>query len=391
VPVASPTSSAVPARDAHAKLSTPTDSSCAAVEVNPDLLLSTVSPRSENANVSSTLPPLSERRPDSQQLIRQWALLRLLSDATEPYSVKQLADQLQTSKATIDRDLATLERDFALIEEQAGKQKKVYRLAQTVKELESLKFGISELLAIYAAHAALVGIAGTPIHDDLLAVTTKIRGLLSKHHNGGLEALVRVFAPHPRGTVDYREHDEVIDDLSDAVARRRVCELTYRAAGKKADRTHRVRPLKVVLHRSAIYVLACVGEHQRITTFAVHRIRALTKTNEEFTPPKVDVDAHVAKAFGIFVNDREEDVEIVFDDDVAWKLEERTYHPHEQKHRRADGKLVYRIRSSAQWEVIPWVQTFGPFAELVAPASWRDALQANLDAMKSKYSSAAPA
>jgi hypothetical protein len=31
------------------------------------------------------------------------------------------------------------------------------------------------------------------------------------------------------------------------------------------------------------------------------------------------------------------------------------------------------------------VQTFGPFAELVAPASWRDALQANLDAMQSKY------
>lgn len=335
--------------------------------------------------MAKPLPPLSARRPDSQQLIRQWALLRLLSDASQPYSVKQLADQLQTSKATIERDLATLERDFALIEEQVGKQKKVYRLAQTVKELESLKFGITELLAIYAANAALVGIAGTPIHDDLVAVTTKIRGLLSKHHNGGLDALVKVFAPHPRGTVDYAAQQDVIDELVDAIARRRVCQLVYRAAGKEVERTHRARPLRLVWHRSALYLLACLGDHQRITTLAVHRIGGLTKSADEFAAPKVDVDDHITKAFGIFVADHEEEVEVVFDAEIAWKVEERTYHPHERKERRADGKLVYRIRSSAQWEIIPWVQTFGPFAELVAPASWRGALQANLDAMQGKY------
>jgi predicted DNA-binding transcriptional regulator YafY len=335
--------------------------------------------------VAKTLPDLSERRPDSQQLIRQWAMLRLLSDATEPYSVKQLAEQLHTSKATIERDLATLERDFALIEEQAGKQKKVYRLTQTVKELESLKFGITELLAIYAAHAALVGIAGTPIHDDLATVMLKIRGLLSKHHNGGLEALVRVFAPHPRGTVDYAGQQDVIDELVDAIARRRVCQLAYRAAGKEVERTHSARPLRLVWHRSALYLLACLGEHQRITTLAIHRIGDLTKTSDEFTAPKLDVDGHIEKAFGIFVNDKEDDVEILFDAEIAWKVEERRFHPNERKQRRPDGKLVYRIRSSAQWEVIPWVQTFGPFAELVAPVSWRDALRANLDAMQSKY------
>lgn len=199
------------------------------------------------------LPEPSERRSDSQQLVRQWALLRLLSNATVPYSVKQLAEQLRTTKSTIERDLATLERNFALIEEQAGKQKKVYRVTQTVKELESLTFGITELLALYAAHAALVGVAGTPIHDDLVAVMTKIRGLLSKHHNGGLEALVRVFAPHARGVVDYTDQRELIDDLTDAIARRRVCELTYRAAGKEVDRTHRTCPLRLVWHRSARY------------------------------------------------------------------------------------------------------------------------------------------
>ena len=33
---------------------------------------------------------------------------------------------------------------------------------------------------------------------------------------------------------------------------------------------------------------------------------------------------------------------IVFDSEIAWKVEERTFHPHEHKQRRDDGKLVGR-------------------------------------------------
>jgi predicted DNA-binding transcriptional regulator YafY len=220
--------------------------------------------------VTGSTPKLNERRADSQQLVRQWALLRLLADATEPYSVKQLAEQLNTSKATIERDLATLERDFALVEEAAGKQKKVYRIDHKIRALEAIKFGPMELLSIYAAQSALSALTGTPLHDDLVSVMTKIRGFLSPRHNGGLQALSRVFVPHARGHVDYGAQREQIDDVVDSIARRRICLITYQAAGKQ-PREHRARPLKLVWHRSALYLLACLGDHQRITTLAFHR------------------------------------------------------------------------------------------------------------------------
>ncbi len=349
------------------------------------LTASDVRLRSDNEQVSETKPKTAERRPDSQQLVRQWALLRLLADATEPYGVKQLAEQLGTSKATIERDLATLERDFALVEESVGKQKKAYRIDHKIRALETISFGTTELLAIYAAQAAITGMAGTPLHEDLRSVMTKIRGFLSPRHNGGLDALSRVFVPHARGHVDYEPQHDLIDELVDAIARRRVCQLTYRAAGKGADRTHKARPLRLVWHRSALYLLACLGEHQRISTLAVHRVRDLDVSNAEFATPRVDVDGHVAKAFGIFVSDQEEDVEVVFDAEIAWKIEERTYHPNERKTRRADGALVYQLRSSAQWEIIPWVQSFGALAELISPANWRDAIHANVVAMMERY------
>jgi predicted DNA-binding transcriptional regulator YafY len=332
----------------------------------------------------------TERHPDSLQLVRQWAMIQLLADTTEPLSVKQLAEQLVTSKATVERDIATLEQTFALIEEPVGKQKKVYRIDKKVRALEAITFGTTELLAIYAAFSAMNSLAGTPIHDDLRSVMMKIRGFLSPRHNGGLDALAKVFAPHTRGSIDYATHHDQIDDLSDAIARCLVCQITYRAAGKDAERTHRARPLKLVWHKSALYLMACLGNHQRITTLAVHRIRGLEVTAEKFAQSRVDVEAHIEKAFGIFVSDQEEDVEVLFDAEIAWKLEERTYHPHETKERRPDGKLVYRVRSSAQWEIIPWVQSFGMFAELVAPVSWRKALRTNVEAMMARYTASTP-
>lgn len=332
----------------------------------------------------------SSRRPDSQQLVRQWSLLRLLADAPEPYTVKQLAEQLGVTKATIERDLATLEHDFALVEELVGKQKKRYCIDHKIRALETITFGTSELLAIYAAHAALASSAGTALHDDLREVMTKIRGFLSPRHNGGLQALSQVFVTHARGHVSYEQHSEVIDDLVDAIARKRRCTLTYHKPWNESSRTHEARPLRLAWHRSALYLFACLGEHERITTLAVHRITRLEVKSETFTPPRVDVDEHVAKAFGIFVSDREEDVEVLFDAEIAWRVEERTFHPEEQKERMPDGKLRYRVRSSAQWEIIPWVQAFGPLAELVAPAAWRESLRANAEAMLARYAAPGP-
>lgn len=339
---------------------------------------------------SSSSREAAARRPDSQQLIRQWALLRLLSDAQQSYSVKQLAEQLGVSKATIERDLATLDRDFAVIEENVGKQKKTYRIDQRIRALETLTFGTTELLALYAANASLQAMAGTPIHEDLRAVLTKIRGFLSPRHNGGLDALAKMFVPHARGHVDYEPQRELIDQLVDAIARRRRCKLTYHAAWKGTTRTHEARPLRLLWHRSALYLFACLGEHDRITTLAIQRIRDLETTSETFDVPKLDIDEHVSKAFGIFVSDQEEDVEVLFDKEIAWRVEERTFHPQERKQREADGRLRYRVRSSAQWEIIPWVQSFGALAELVKPASWRASLRSNVEAMLSTYRDNSP-
>ena len=325
------------------------------------------------------------RRPDSKQLIRQWAILRLLADSGRAFSVKELAEQLSTSKATIQRDLATLEHEFALIEESAGKQKKLYKIDQSIGALGAIQFGTSELLALHAAGSSLSHLAGSPIHDDLKAVTDKIRGFLSPRHNGGLDAIARVFLTHTRNYIDYTSCRESIDELGDAIARNLVCKLTYNAAWKDTRRDHVVKPLRLVWHRSCLYLFCNIGDKETISTLAIHRIEDLEATKETFKPGKQDVEGHARKAFGIFVSDDEEEVEIIFSEYIAWRIEERVFHPDEHKERLEDGRLKYTVKSSAQWEIIPWVQSFGALAELTKPASWREEIADTVKAMCKGY------
>ncbi len=316
--------------------------------------------------------------------MRQWAILRLLAKAGRAFSVKELAEQLGVSKATIQRDLSTLEQEFALVEEQAGAQKKVYRIDGSVRALEAIQFGTMELLALHAA-ASSQAMTGTPFADDLRQVINKLRGFLSPRHNGGLDALARVFVRHARGYVDYGAKAEVVDDLSDAVARRRLCRVLYHAAWSGSTKEHTLRPLRLVWHRGALYLLCLLEGLSEITTLAVHRIQELEVLGDTFAPPRVDVDAHARQAFGIFVSDDVQDVEVLFDKEIAWRVEERTFHPDERKERLEDGRLRYQVRSSAQWEIVPWVLSFGSMAELVAPTPWREAIAESVAELVERY------
>jgi len=323
--------------------------------------------------------------------MRQWSLLRLLWRTGTGMSALELAQRLVASKPTIERDLATLRDHFAITEELEGKQKKIYRIDQRFRELETLTFGVGEILAIYVALAGLKPLAGTLLHADLQEALDKIRGHIAPGHNDVVKELHRVFATHARGFVDYHDHSEVIDDLTDAIARRRICAITYRSPWKKTTRTYQIRPLQLLWYRSSLYLFACVKERTELTTFVVHRILELDKTEMVFELPKrLAVEEHISGAFGIFVSDLVEEVEILFDKEIAWRIEEQTFHPDEKKVRRPDGTLVYRVRSSAQWEIIPWVRSFGALAELVEPRVWRDVLAADLEAAAARYRSAKP-
>ena len=314
-----------------------------------------------------------QRSPESAQLRRQWSLLRLLSASGRWFAVKDLAEQMGCSKSTIERDLATLEAVFPLAEEHVGEQKRRYRIDLRIRELEAMQpFGAMQLAALAAALEALQPLVGTGLYEDLQGVAHVVRGALAERHNGGIDRLATVFLPHARGYVQYARHTATIDAIVDAIAQRRECLTRYRRAGEPDLVERVVHPLKLLWHDGALYLLCRFTSRNCIGRLAVHRIVELEPTGSQYALPRLDLASAMRRAFGIFDDHSDaQDVEVHFSAQIAWLITERVFHPDELKQALPDGSIRYRIRSTAQQEIVRWVLQFGGEAALVSPDAWR--------------------
>jgi predicted DNA-binding transcriptional regulator YafY len=263
--------------------------------------------------------------------------------------------------------------------------KRSYRMVEALRGLEHIRFGAMELLALYAARGALAPAAGAPFYADLQRVITKVRGELSRHQNGALDGLAGVFLPHTRRYIDYGPFAETIDVLVDAIARRKVCRVRYRAGGTARAREHLLHPLRILFHEGALYVFCRFAERATVGKIVVHRIASIRALDQRFRPPRVDLGEQARRAFGIFDGGRLENVEVVFSKELSWLAKERVFHPDERKKLLPDGRTRLRLRTGAQGEVVSWVLRFGGGVELVRPKNWRMEVARLAEAMRGRH------
>jgi predicted DNA-binding transcriptional regulator YafY len=318
----------------------------------------------------------------SEQLTRQWGILRVLHDHKDGVGVKELADRFGVSKQTAGRDLDDLTNaGFAVEQQAAGKQKQLFKLADGVRHLAEIQADAMELLALYAARTQLTPLAGTPLYGDLMRLMHKIRGMVGDAK--GADCATRVFLHHDRGLKSYRRQEELIEDAVDAIMRRLVCVVEYRAAWSGELRSYELRPLKLFFHHGGLYLYASV-DGRRVSTFAVERFVSLAKTRRTFKPPKVDLDAKLRQSFSVM--DREPViVEVIFSPRVALYVKEREWHPDQKLRVLPDGSIRFVAQMQGDEDIISWVLSWGRNARLVRPKKWRARMAEHAKELSAEY------
>ena len=98
-------------------------------------------------------------------LVRQWTLLRVLSDRREGAAVRELAAEMQVSQRTVHRDLKMFQAvGFPLEEIVEGFGRKRWRL-DPAKTQPGLGFAFDEAVALYLGRRFLDPLAGTVFWD----------------------------------------------------------------------------------------------------------------------------------------------------------------------------------------------------------------------------------
>ncbi len=319
----------------------------------------------------------------AEKILAAYALLLF---GGRKHSLPELAQRLGCSKQTVMRIMERIEAEAGvrLRSEKIGVPRWYWLEAPPKRPTVTLS--PEEIQHLLLCRDLVWHLLPARLRDELERTVGRTTALLSSPEDRG-RATTPVALAHPRGHVDYSEHQEVLRAILDAITRRRLCRVSYQTPWQPEPRQHLVAPLKLVAYNEALYLRCRMAWPDGLpkpdyepTLLAVHRCRAVevtgwaSKVVDRGEPPEV---------FGL-VEGETIRARIAFRGWAAPFVRERVWSA-DQRFEEADGHLVLELTSQSRSELVTWVLGFGPRAEVLAPADLRAEVAAKLAEALGRY------
>lgn len=319
-----------------------------------------------------------------KQIVRQLDILRELQARRYGVSVRELVDEYNVDRRTIQRDLQDLREIGFLLNATRRPDQRIYYQLQKDAELP-LNFPIMEIAAMIFAERSGMGLVGTPFGEHLRSAIRRLTQAMPSKMRQFLERAAEAYVPLVRGHKPYEGAREILENLHDAILHRRVCWVRYCSPWAESARQYNIEPLRLLPHRGGLYVISRVPYYDQLITQAVDRFESVEVTDEEFEPPDhLSVDEQVSNAFGVSFEEPM-DVVVRFTEEQAPYIWERVWHPSQAIEELADGRVVLRLRAGGFYEIKSWVLSFGAAAEVLEPEELRKAVWAEMRAVLGVY------
>lgn len=169
----------------------------------------------------------------------------------------------------------------------------------------------------------------------------------------------------PKGYIDYTTHFSLIEKLIDSTHTKSVCLVEYKTTAQKDSKIYYYAPGKIVSMNGALYVQGYqvskgYSEQKRPTTFAVHRIVDVTKTDKLFS---FDSTVDDAGSFGMKWHEPKK-IRIKFATEAADYVRERMWSEDQKIEELEDGGLILEVTTVSEREIMAWVWSFGDLAKV---------------------------
>jgi len=318
------------------------------------------------------------------RLARMMRVVTLLQAHPDGMAIEEVARRVDMSRRTVYRDLKAIEGEIGIpLWSEDGR----WGVAAE-GFLPSLKFTLDEAMAVVLSARLMVRYADK-YDPDLASAFEKLGEVLPAALGEHVARTLDVLSRHPRDE-RFSHHVRL---LTKAWAERRIVSLDYEPARygpDSAPRTARVRPylIEPSLQTHALYLVGFDETRGAIRTFKVERIRDMSVTPDRFEPPEASVEGTFDRAWDIIADQDPVDVVIRFSPSVAARVQEARWHPSQQVTVEADGSLTWRATVAGTIEVRLWALQWGDDAEVLAPASLRDDVEATVRRAAERYSEA---
>lgn len=303
------------------------------------------------------------------QAARLHDLIRII-EARYGATVEELVEECQVTRRTIYRDLQALtEAGYPLISERQDDGQVLYSFVTGYSKIPPITFSLEELMTLYLCRGQLEFLKGTPFQDDLEAIFTRIRSSMPPRSVAHLERLAEASAPRFLGFKDYSQQHQLLVDMRQALLKQQSCKIQYRPA-KRRSSSYQVDPYTLLFFKNALYLGGYAHNRQALRLFAIERIETLELLQERFeVPDDYSVNALTGAAFGLIDDGTTQQVELLFDKEIAHLVCERVWHPEQQLERGLDGSLILRFDAAGDKEILSWIYSFVPHVRVLGPQS----------------------
>jgi predicted DNA-binding transcriptional regulator YafY len=320
--------------------------------------------------------------PRGNQLTRQWQLLQLI-DRAAGITVDDAATQLACTVRTIWRDLSVLqEAGFPIYNDPgADGRRSVWRVREEFKRSLPLKLTLAELAALVMSRELLAPVGASVLGPSVTAAYDKITDVLSRDARALLDEMRQTVGVRLLGAKLQAPAADYVPKLQTALVERRQMRVRYHSYSSNAETERTVEPYHLTYFNGGLYLVAFCHLRKDVRIFAVERMRAIDVLRVRFLPPAAfDAVTYLDNALGIVRGDLVT-VRVAFVPGVAWYIRERLWHPSQQLRERPDGTLEVTLKVADTLEVRRWILGYGVQAEVLEPASLREALRAEAAAL----------
>ncbi|MFK8113808.1 MAG: helix-turn-helix transcriptional regulator [Rubripirellula sp.] len=334
----------------------------------------------------------------NEQLIRQHKLLQLLEFSRFGRTLEELRGDLVLDlglttlhERTVRRDVEALQAAGFDIQVDTVERGKVYKLGANTAGVHEIGISASEMIALSIGRELLYPLLGTQYWRGIESFWNKLQETVPDgvfDHYTRYRKTLHVFGT-PSKT--YEHHEGMLKTINRAILEHRVVEIEYESVGKPAA-TRQIEPYGLAVYQSSIYVIAAAPEvedpSERLRNWKLDRFHHAKALDEYFKPdPNIDVSKHLGRSIGIFSGEEPTLVQIRVGPHAAAWVREDPWHPEQKLEPQDDGHSVLTVPVSHPREVLPKVLSLGADAEVLQPASFRDAVAEAVQKMADRYGS----
>ena len=320
------------------------------------------------------------------EVIRQWQILRAIESSRYGLTVADLAGRFDVTTRTIRRDLEALAMaGFPLDPIKRDATTRWILDRDVFQGLVEADLSLPELCALYFSRTLTEVMVGMPFYRDLETAFEKLETALTPKMKRYLDALSGVFGakPHSRKKPGAKQN-AVMSALYEAILQHRTVRMRYYSFHSRAERDYVIEPYRLAYANGGMYLFAFVRAYGQLRTFAVERIRSAAMTEQRFDVTGTLAEDVFGESMGVH-SGTPEAVAVRFLAEAAPHVAERVWHRKQKLEPQPDGSLIVRLQVVVDFALQAWILSFGPLAQVLAPAHLAERIYEQLEEARDQY------